>query len=80
MKQTEREQIRKDYIDMTEQSWTYEKMTEKEQITVIEFLQNCKLFANTEKNVYEELHNIYISFLYGLDYKENSTNWREKEN
>lgn len=76
MKNIEREQIKKDYIEKVyKKSWTFERLTFKEQQSIIGLLNDTKLFGNTIKDVTYELNRVYFAFLTALDYK--PFGWRE---
>ena len=76
MKNSEREEIKKDYIENVYKcSWTYERLTDKEKSKIIDLLYSAKLFANTKKDVCYEMHMIYSAFLDALNYA--PSGWRE---
>lgn len=75
MKQAEREAERLNYIKILQNSWTYEKLTQKERINATSNLLQCKLFGNNKAQVCEQLHAIYLAFLMALDYE--PIGWRE---
>ena len=68
-----------DYMNMIEHSWTYERMTKKEQ-------ENCMqsfVVANEQEQIigsYDQrwkiCHAIYNAFLTALDYYDNPGDWR----
>ena len=73
----DKNQARTEFIKMTLESWTYEKMTNAEQIDII-----LKLTLLQVKGTYfqrwEQLQNEYKSFLASIGYK--PLNWRNKTN
>ena len=75
-----KENAKNDFINMIQNSWTYNKLTQKEQknlknLLCSEHIEN--ILKGTYKQRYEILYGIYYSFLIALDYK--SIGWREKE-
>lgn len=78
MKQFEREQFKKYYIEnIYKKSWTYARLTEKEQENIIALLYQTKLFSNTIKDMAYELERVYSAFMTALDYK--PFGWREPQ-
>lgn len=76
MKNIEREQIKKDYIEKVyKKSWTFERLTFKEQQNIIGLLTNTKLFGNNIHDIVYELERVYSAFLTALGY--NAFGWRE---
>lgn len=75
MNRSERESIRQTYLNIYKNSWTYERLTRKERQKIISILANCELYGNTKKQVCDQLHTIYDTFLSALDYK--PIDWRE---
>lgn len=75
-----KENARRDFVEMIEKSWTYDRMTETEKKDCIQLLLNRN--PNAIKGSYnarlEILHAIYRGFLSGLGYDRNPTTWREE--
>lgn len=76
----DKENVLEDFVKMTEQSWTYKKMTQEEKNRLVEVFYGGTI-ENSLKGTYRQrwaiLQAVYYSFLMGLDY--NPTNWREEE-
>ena len=79
-KLNKKEDALKHFIDVTMQSWTFEKLTKEEQERIISVL-NSNNTAKALKGGYfqrlETLHAIYHSFLMALSYE--PIGWREDE-
>lgn len=75
MKKAEREAERLNYIKILQNSWTYEKLTQKERINLTTNLIHCKLFGTNKNQVHEQLHAINLAFLMALNYE--PIGWRE---
>ena len=74
-----KENAKNDFINIIQNSWTYNKLTQKEQKNLKNLLCSGhieNILKGTYKQRYEILHEIYYSFLIALDYK--PTRWREK--
>lgn len=73
-----KENVLEDFVKMTEQSWTYEKMTQKEKDRLTEVFYGGTIensLKGTYKQRWEILQAVYYSFLMGLDYT--PIGWRE---
>ena len=68
--------IKKEYQDMTEQSWTYEKMTEEERKRWRKALEHAHL-RGTRQQRWEIMNDCYFSFLEALEYE--PFGWRENK-
>lgn len=69
-----------DFRRMIEKSWTYERMTEKEQDNWNDVLNNCRTLTCLKGNYstrWNILQALYYSYLVGLGYTD--FNWREIE-
>lgn len=76
----EKDYLKENFIKMIQDSWTYNKLTEKEKENIIKIFNSQQIedaLKGTSKHRWQILGAIYHSFLVALDY--NSTNWREKE-
>lgn len=75
-----KEEAMQNYISMIQNSWTYARLTEKEQKQLLEIFDRLE-YLNRLKGDYNQrvafLNEIYHAFLVALDY--NATGWREKE-
>lgn len=76
----DKEQARKNFAEMIENSWTYDKMTEQEKADCMELLLRSNQTA--VKGSYETrwciLQAVYHGFLAGLGYFRNPATWREE--
>jgi hypothetical protein len=66
-----------DYIEMTRNSWTWDRMTEDERencLYALEWANNHSLFGNYPQR-WNILHGVYTAFLAGLGYT-HDPNWR----
>jgi len=70
----DKNQARTEFIKMTLESWTYEKMTNAEQIDIILELELLQV-QGTYYQRWEQLQNEYKSFLASIGYK--PLNWRD---
>ena len=70
----DKNQARTEFIKMTLESWTYEKMTNAEQIDIILKLELLQV-QGTYYQRWEQLQNEYKSFLASIGYK--PLNWRD---
>ena len=70
----DKNQARTEFIKMTLESWTYEKMTNAEQIDIILKLELLQV-KGTYYQRWEQLQNEYKSFLASIGYK--PLNWRD---
>ncbi len=76
----DKEETLKKFVEIIKESWTYNKLTEKEKENLIETLYSVTTvdcLRGTFKQKWEILQAIYNSFLMALDY--NPTNWREEK-
>ena len=73
-----KENALENFVKMTEQSWTYEKMTQEEKSRLVEVFYGGTV-ENSLKGTYKQrwkiLQAVYYGFLMGLDYK--PIGWRE---
>lgn len=78
----EKQEILQKFLEMIENSWTFQKMTELEKVKLFDTFSNVQInnvLKYTEKHYWEILQSIYTSFLAGLGYT--NFNWRsENEN
>ena len=78
----EKENALKDYIAMIKNSWTWHRMTEKEQTALLDYLYNNINKYDRLRGPYsarwETLHMIYDVYLLGIGY--NGSFWREESN
>lgn len=75
-----KENAKNDFINMIQNSWTYNKLTENEKENLKDIFYDIKTenaLKGTYEQRYEILQAIYYSFLKALNYK--PINWREKE-
>lgn len=76
----EKNNVLKDFKEMTVNSWTYKKMTAEEQIRLFTELDSVRLkeaLKGTYKQRWNVLQAFYGAFLAGLGY--DGFNWREDE-
>ncbi len=66
-----------DYVKMTLDSWTYNRMTDAEKKTCIDVLKYAKV-AGTYEMRWEQMQQIYRAYLMGIGYT--GPLWREPEN
>lgn len=74
MREKTKENAIYNYIQMTLDSWTYNRMTEAEKKICIDVLKYAKV-AGTYAARFEQLHQIYRAFLLGIGYT--GPRWRE---
>lgn len=74
MREKTKENAIHNYIIMTLDSWTYDRMTEDEKKRCIDALKYAKV-AGAYNTRWEILHSIYYAFLQGLGYT--GVTWRE---
>ena len=72
----EKENALQEYFNMIKESWTFNRMTEKEKERVFDALRFAKL-KGTFFQRWEQLQAVYYGFLLGLGYT--STGWRETD-
>lgn len=71
-----KEHAMKDFKNMIQKSWTYERFTQREQENFNNMLIEIEnRLIGTYKQRWEQLNNIYTAFLSALDYK--PFGWRE---
>lgn len=71
-----------DYLETVKNSWTYQKMTPKEQRQIRKALMfaDCQdLVSGSYLQRQKQCIAIYTAFLYALDYDEYNASWRETE-
>ena len=73
-----------DFKDMITDSWTFRKMYHKERVRCMETIKKTKKIGRSKKSVWQQLTDIYTSYLYGLGYPmgieiDPHTEWREDE-
>lgn len=71
-----KEQAQADFIAMTRNSWTFQRMTQKEQDTAIQALLCSGMLKGSYKQRYCALNAVYRAFLLGIGY--NGPQWREE--
>lgn len=78
MKSKENEQ--RDFVEMIEKSWTFDKMTEQEKADCMELLlrSNQTAVKGSYKTRWNILLAVYHGFLAGLGYFRNPATWREE--
>ena len=67
-----------DFIDMIEQSWTYDRLTKEEKDRLKGIFNSARVddcLIGTYKQRWNTLHAVYYAFLMALDY--NPLDWRE---
>lgn len=72
------EEIVKEYIEMTRNSWTYQRLTMEEKSRLIDLFYHVSVLDSlkyTREHKWKILHDVYFAFLIGLDYK--PIGWRE---
>ena len=76
----DKEQARKDFAKMIENSWTYNRMTEQEKADCMELLlrSNQTAIKGSYEQRREILYAVYTGFLAGLGYFRNPVTWREE--
>ena len=77
----EKQEILQKFLEMIENSWTFQKMTELEKAKLFDTFSNVQInnvLKYTEKHCWEILQVIYTSFLAGLGYTD--FNWRNENN
>lgn len=73
-----KERAQADYIAMTRNSWTFQRMTQMEQEVAIQALLCSDMINGSYKQRYSALNAVYRAFLLGIGY--NGPQWREPEN
>lgn len=73
-----KEQAQADFITMTRNSWTFQRMTQKEQEAAIQALLCSEMLKGSYKQRYSALNAVYRAFLLGICY--DGPQWREPEN
>lgn len=73
-----KEQAQADFIAMTRNSWTFQRMTQEEQDTAIQALLCSEMLKGSYKQRYSALNAVYRAFLLGIGY--DGPQWRESEN
>lgn len=70
------------FIEMITKSWTYEKLTEKEQRHLLHTFE-CENYHNHIKGNFETrweiMNTMYNCFLSALDYTDDPVKWREND-
>lgn len=69
-----KEQAYMDFMDMVRNAWTWKRMTADEHARFVDATSESKL-SGTYDQRYEQMHNLYRAFLYGLNYQ--PIGWRE---
>lgn len=69
------EQAQADYIAMTRNSWTFQRMTQMEQEVAIQALLCSEMIRGSYKQRYSALNAVYRAFLLGIGY--DGPQWRE---
>lgn len=72
-----KEQAQADFIAMTRNSWTFQRMTQKEQEAAIQALLCSEMLKGSYKQRYSALNAVYRAFLLGIGY--DGPQWREQE-
>lgn len=76
----EKEKALEYFVEMIKNSWTYDKMTEKEKEKLINLLYDNRVIDALKGNFdnrYKILNAIYGAYLSGIGY--NGFNWREEQ-
>lgn len=74
----EKEKALDNFIDMIEQSWTYDRLTKEEKDRLKDIFNSARVnnsLIGTYKQRWNTLHAVYYAFLMALDY--NPLDWRE---
>lgn len=77
MKDKIKENIRTDYMEMIQNSWTYQRLTQKEKDKWVELLQLTDAYGvlkGTYNQIWQVLGMVYQSYIVGLGY--DNFNWR----
>lgn len=75
-----KEEAKKDFIEMIKKSWTYERMTEEEKIRWAEFVSGNSVEEALKGSYLARWHilqAIYEAYLEGIGYTDGS--WRDKK-
>lgn len=72
-----KEQAQADYIAMIRNSWTFQRMTQKEQKKAIKALHCPDMLQGSYKQRWYTLEAVYRAFLLGIGY--DGAYWREPE-
>ena len=72
-----KEQAQADYITMIRNSWTFQRMTQKEQEKAIKALHCPDMLQGSYKQRWYTLEAVYRAFLLGIGYA--GAYWREPE-
>lgn len=72
-----KEQAQADYIVIIRNSWTFQRMTQKERETAIQALLCGDMLQGSYKQRYSALNAVYRAFLLGIGY--DGAQWRESE-
>lgn len=72
-----KEQAQADYITMIRNSWTFQRMTQKEQEKAIKELHCPDMLQGSYKQRWYTLEAVYRAFLLGIGY--DGAYWREPE-
>lgn len=73
-----KENAKNDFIEMIQNSWTYNRLTENEKENLKDVFNSIRadnILKGTYKQRWEILNGIYFSFLQALNYK--PVGWRE---
>ena len=76
-----KENARRDYMEMIEKSWTWARLTSKERerfVGVVNTAESCGAIFGSYNQRWEILCALYHSFLEGCNY--DLLHWREPEN
>lgn len=67
----------RDFVNMIQKSWTYDRMTDKERANCIEAIQFCHdtCLSGTYEQRWKQLQGIYHAFLMGIGY--DGYSWRK---
>jgi len=76
-----KENAQRDFIEMIEKSWTFDRMTETEKADCIRLLtdRTCRALKGTYSQRWDVMNAIYSGFLAGLGYFRNPVTWREEK-
>ena len=72
-----KEQAQADFIAITRNSWTFQRMTQWEQETAIQALLCSDMIKGSYEQRYSALNAVYRAFLLGIRY--DGPQWREPE-
>ena len=73
----DKEQALNDYSEMIKKSWTFARLTTKEQDSFIDLIYSGRIHLKGDYLArWEQLQGVYGGFLAALDYFNNTCDWR----